>query len=451
MKRRSVLMLTTLATLCFCTASAEAWVWQWDCRGPVVWNTRNITIRPSSVDFPAGSAQRAAIERARDAWNQSPATRVTLTYDYTNNDNVVTGDGVNSMVIATPAEWAAALGGNLLATTGVAFNLPWCPGWPSSRPRIVEGEVLFNPAVNFDFATNPAPPYGGPNNMTLVALHELGHFLGLAHEPDVLATMGGFYPVGGALGNGNAVAPHADDAAAVRDGYGRRRRERDLAASAMRRTTPNRSDVLVAPASASRNSLVTFPITVENRGRYNQNSVRVELRISSDRNVTTGDTFLGSLTMSLGAGVTTTRNVSAWIPNSIAAGTYHLGFIVDQPNSVNELDETNNAVALVGTTTIGGNSRPTACCTVSPSFGPEPLFANLSASCSSDPDGDPLTITWDFDDGTTGSGMTTTHLFLEGYYFVNVRATDPGGLFHVNTCFVEVACDPTNPFCGFPY
>jgi PKD repeat protein len=63
-----------------------------------------------------------------------------------------------------------------------------------------------------------------------------------------------------------------------------------------------------------------------------------------------------------------------------------------------------------------------------PYTGDEGSVITFDGTGSSDPDGDPLTCTWDFDDGATGSGPTPTHTYADnGEYNVSLTVTDPDG------------------------
>ncbi len=64
----------------------------------------------------------------------------------------------------------------------------------------------------------------------------------------------------------------------------------------------------------------------------------------------------------------------------------------------------------------------------------------MFTSSSTDPDDDPLTETWDFGDGKTGSGRSTTHRYDKpGTYTVVLRVEDPVGNFDTATRQVVVA------------
>lgn len=79
---------------------------------------------------------------------------------------------------------------------------------------------------------------------------------------------------------------------------------------------------------------------------------------------------------------------------------------------------------------LPANSAPVASFLAQPVSGIAPLLVNLDATASSDLDGDWLAFTWNFGDGTTGSGATTSHVYTApGTYPVALTAADMyGGL-----------------------
>ena len=80
--------------------------------------------------------------------------------------------------------------------------------------------------------------------------------------------------------------------------------------------------------------------------------------------------------------------------------------------------------------TGSANRNPTAALTASPSSGPAPLADTLDASGSSDPDGNALTFTYDFGDGsptTATSATSLTHTYAAGNYTASVTANDGRG------------------------
>ncbi len=85
------------------------------------------------------------------------------------------------------------------------------------------------------------------------------------------------------------------------------------------------------------------------------------------------------------------------------------------------IDTLINAIGTCGGT---GNSPPTASFTYTTSG----LTANVDGSGSSDPNGDALTYAWDFGDGATGTGATTSHMYAaDGTYTITLTADDGNG------------------------
>ncbi len=95
--------------------------------------------------------------------------------------------------------------------------------------------------------------------------------------------------------------------------------------------------------------------------------------------------------------------------------------------------------------TGSGNNPPNASFIASPVSGPAPLAVLFDGSGSTDPDGDSLTYSWDFDDGTNGTGETVSHTFSDvGTYTVTLTVSD-GELSHTITQPITVIGAGNNP------
>jgi PKD repeat protein len=79
---------------------------------------------------------------------------------------------------------------------------------------------------------------------------------------------------------------------------------------------------------------------------------------------------------------------------------------------------------------FGTNQPPVAVATASPTSGPAPLTVNFDGSGSSDPDGNPITYSWDLNgDGTYGdsTAVNPTYTYDAGEYVVHLKVTDSNG------------------------
>ena len=102
------------------------------------------------------------------------------------------------------------------------------------------------------------------------------------------------------------------------------------------------------------------------------------------------------------------------------AGTYNVRLIVTDDSAASDTF----IVAILVNPGVG-NQAPTATFTATPPTGNAPLSVFLDATASTDPDGQIVSYVWDFGDGTTGTGDTTTHIFTNaGTYNVQLIVTD---------------------------
>jgi subtilase family serine protease len=101
------------------------------------------------------------------------------------------------------------------------------------------------------------------------------------------------------------------------------------------------------PATAAFGAQATVTTTVTNATEGDvPGTFYVHMFLSDDSTITSSDTYIGSRVISgMGPGASSTETTTVTIPSTLKRGTYYIGAIVDYLNSVNETDETNNALA----------------------------------------------------------------------------------------------------------
>jgi hypothetical protein len=85
---------------------------------------------------------------------------------------------------------------------------------------------------------------------------------------------------------------------------------------------------------------------IANRGGQPSGSFFVDLYASSDDEITSADYFLGMVGMSIDAGGLANLDWVDDFPTDIPAGTYHIGWLIDPDNFVEEDKETNNMAVI---------------------------------------------------------------------------------------------------------
>jgi len=100
-------------------------------------------------------------------------------------------------------------------------------------------------------------------------------------------------------------------------------------------------------------------------------------------------------------------------------------------------------ILLAGCTTI--NSPPVASFTCSQSSGKSSLTVSFDASSSYDPDGTIVSYQWTFGDGSSGTGVTTSHTYTTAsnrIYTVMLKVTDNEGTQATATRTISVTGSP---------
>ena len=100
------------------------------------------------------------------------------------------------------------------------------------------------------------------------------------------------------------------------------------------------------PTAGARGATVQVSVSVANQGVVAANDVPVDIFLSADQTVTNQDVYIGSKTIaSLASGATWSDTLALTVPSNLGSGCWYWGVLVDINNAIQELDETNNALA----------------------------------------------------------------------------------------------------------
>jgi glucose/arabinose dehydrogenase len=98
-----------------------------------------------------------------------------------------------------------------------------------------------------------------------------------------------------------------------------------------------------------------------------------------------------------------------------------------------------------------GNRNPVAIINTSAVAGLAPLSVNFSSAGSSDPNGDALTYSWNFGDGTTSSLANPNHVYTaNGAFLAVLTLSDGRGGVDIKSIMITVGNKPPEAFIGSP-
>lgn len=170
--RRSALALALLGCL---APAAQAYDFVTTGVFPVAWRPGPVPLQirmPASAPLLDGTDYNTTVEAAVREWNDVLGT-IQLVPTILPAAASTSGNGVNEVAMTATIN-GSAFGSNVLAVT------LW--RWTGTRATS-EGDVIFNPVWTWDSYRGPRAAHPERFDMRRVALHELGHVLGLDH-PD---------------------------------------------------------------------------------------------------------------------------------------------------------------------------------------------------------------------------------------------------------------------------
>lgn len=335
---RSTLQL--IALLALVAASAQASKWR-TCNGkPIVWNKGKTTMYLSTHDLPIGGDYDVAFQDAMFRWNIVGGSGFTYYVGRDTDGSAWMGNGDNEVYIGIPddPDALAATAYNKHCYSVLGF---WFSG-------LDEEDIVFNAYVDwntgeFDYSEDLKKGLSESHHFETVAVHELGHALGLLDtEGSTMATMNAYYPNGGPQGYLKQSAPLADDRGGARTLYPDGTTETDVAASVFKSTGGGTSGLVSYPTSAHPGDKVTLEYTISNKGTSTA-YVDASYYLSTNDYISVYDTWLGTTSFIPGLDKGTyTEKVNLTIPASTTPGCYYLGVLLDPTDSVSELNEDNN-------------------------------------------------------------------------------------------------------------
>lgn len=350
MKNKALLM-SLLATAL--VPAAQAYEYHTFLGSKIKWIDHDITLHAGKGSFPVGD-MRDDLTTAKNRWNDNPANfRYTLEFD---DEHVGLNNFQNEIWMSTDQD--------------ILDGAPALTCWWHAGTALVEADIIAD--ADFDFTTSSSTltssAYEGSSRTFIsTCLHEMGHALGLAHENDLYNLMGQawthvnannstvhFYP-GEDASNGAVFlygldSNHREDVSVTHwkrlgaDGeYSTHTRTviYDTAGNPLRVHSGTGDD----PAyEVSLGQQVDLEFQFENNGATTQSPLTGYYLSTGNNNITTLDRLLATSTPTIGRNTTYKTTKRLTIPSDLSHGTtYWLGIIVDKDDTIEEVNETNNA------------------------------------------------------------------------------------------------------------
>jgi hypothetical protein len=350
-----------LAVLSLSASTASAYSYKTCLGEKIKFSSNTVTIRPSTVSFPAGYCENG-IREAVALFNRNPSK---FRWSVSMDSGSVGVGGENEI-------WGTTDQGLLGGAPARALQNWTCYWFFGNHVHMDSVDIVFDYGSPFQWTASRNKAdlirYGGSGRaLHTTALHELGHGLILNHVNTEYNIMGNDFEhlhANGSTATGYIGEDAADGAVFL---YGARATAWEdvsvahwkyLGASGQysdhtRTVVYSNATGAVLPTTTidgetgyrvSRGQWVRVEFTYENNGSNTQNGIAAGYFVSTNDLITTLDRRIGGANWNLGRGNVMTTTVTVQIPNDLSLNTnYWLGVVLDETGAVTEAVESNNA------------------------------------------------------------------------------------------------------------
>ena len=342
------LALAFFAVLVCGTAPSIAYVLETDGSGHnLSWSSPTTTFDVSIPDTANTGIWSTAFENAMADWNAVTPFTYLINRTYSNPCNT---SGVNGVAFGT-TDCGPAFGSSVLAITTYYYST-------SSTPHLNHAGVVFNSNKSFNVYSGPIT--GTVYDFRRVAVHELGHALGLGHQPN------NSIPAIMTPDTNSIEVPQADDIAGVQALYG--------TGTGTPQTTLV-SAILPASRSVQVGSAATAFATIINSGTNTGTGCYIALSAAN--------AGIGTFSYQTTSSTTNALTGAANTPVNIAPGAAQSFIIIVRPSGLMAATDVGFAMACsnapAATSTTGLNTL-----LLSASSTPVPDIVALAATASND-------------------------------------------------------------------
>ena len=302
-----------------------------------------LSLDPSSPEFQAGNDFDTAMQEALNYWNDVRGTNFSFNWDRDSGDCEDNED--EKSVVCFLDNIPGALG-----VTAYRFN--------GITHHVIETDIMFTrnadwvPHLSYEDAELRPHDWDSQPSFYGVALHELGHSLGLDHNqfPDYSLMNDGFY---------NTGEHHlwGDDKAGVRARYpsgSTRYNARVTNWRKMEQEVWETTGISLRPVDPVTPNVVLFPpsgqirveFTMENAGTSDMWNVDLNAYLSTDTEITGTDRLLDTRSGHLPYHSALSFFWDIELPLDLTPGSYYVGYIIDANDDYNEGNhEWDNSIA----------------------------------------------------------------------------------------------------------